>query len=363
MINRDSLTSDWINKVSKANRNADRILVEKVIRALLLLEGLVKQELPFVFKGGTALMLLMDSSKRLSIDIDIILPTEPEDLQKIFNRVAEEQGFLKAELQHRKTDSKIKKAHYKFFYTPVHKSMAAEEGILLDILFEEVNYKKVNLLPITSSFVITSSNPLKVSIPSLEDILGDKLTAFAPNTTGIPYFKKGDSMSMEIIKQLYDIGNLFAVVNDAELIRSTFSKFVKTELAYLDHSILNENDVVEDIYETSLCICLRGGDGKGDFVQLQLGIQRVSGFIFSESYHLEKVITHASKAAYLTTIIKHNSKRIEKFEPNKILEDWKIETPMNTKLNKLKKTNPEAFFYWYKIYELNIAANDTTISF
>jgi len=25
---------------------------------------------------------------------------------------------------------------------------------------------------------------------------------------------------------------------------------------------------------------------------------------------------------------------------------------MNTKLNKLKKSNPEAFFYWYKIYEL-----------
>ena len=38
-------------------------------------------------------------------------------------------------------------------------------------------------------------------IPSFEDLLGDKLTAFAPNTTGIPYFKKDDSMSMEIIKQ------------------------------------------------------------------------------------------------------------------------------------------------------------------
>ncbi|MBK7097825.1 MAG: hypothetical protein IPH58_05105 [Sphingobacteriales bacterium] len=46
--------------------------------------------------------------------------------------------------------------------------------------------------------------------------MGDKLTAFAPNTTGIPYFKKDDSMSMEIIKQLYDIGNLFDAVTDIE---------------------------------------------------------------------------------------------------------------------------------------------------
>ena len=38
-------------------KNTDKTLVKKVIRALLLLEGLVKQEIQFVFKGGTALML------------------------------------------------------------------------------------------------------------------------------------------------------------------------------------------------------------------------------------------------------------------------------------------------------------------
>lgn len=74
MIHKDTLTSAWIDRVSKANRNADKILVEKVIRALMFLEGLVKQDIQFVFKGGTALMLLMNSTKRLSIDIDIILP-------------------------------------------------------------------------------------------------------------------------------------------------------------------------------------------------------------------------------------------------------------------------------------------------
>ncbi len=73
MIDREKLTIDWINQVSKKNRNTDKILVEKVIRALLLLEGLVKQKLSFVFKGGTALLLHLNSSKRLSIDISIPL--------------------------------------------------------------------------------------------------------------------------------------------------------------------------------------------------------------------------------------------------------------------------------------------------
>jgi hypothetical protein len=56
MIDKEKITLEWIEKVSKANRNADKILVEKVIRALLLLEGLVKLKLSFVFKGGTAFM-------------------------------------------------------------------------------------------------------------------------------------------------------------------------------------------------------------------------------------------------------------------------------------------------------------------
>jgi predicted nucleotidyltransferase component of viral defense system len=350
MIDLESITLEWINKVAKENRNADKILVEKVIRALLLVEGLAKQKLHFVFKGGTSLMLLMSSTKRLSIDIDIILPDLPSNLEEILDKAALEQGFIRKELNQRITQTNIKKEHYKFFYTPIHKSNADEESILLDILYEKVNYNNVIQIPIQSSFVPVSSEPVKVSVPSLEDILGDKLTAFAPNTTGIPYFKNQDSMSMEIIKQLYDIGNLLDVVTDVRIIKSTFSNFVKAELAYRKQTTLNENDVLEDIYQTSLCIAMRGADGKGDFEQLSLGIQRVVRFILSESYYLEKAITHASKAAYLAALIKHDADKIEKFNDPQQLKDWVIKAPMNTKLNRLKKSNPEAFFYWYKIY-------------
>ena len=84
MISKAALTAGWIENVSKNNRNADRQLVEKVIRALLLLEGLSISGLPFIFKGGTALMLLMNSLKRLSIDIDIIISDKPADFGKCF---------------------------------------------------------------------------------------------------------------------------------------------------------------------------------------------------------------------------------------------------------------------------------------
>jgi predicted nucleotidyltransferase component of viral defense system len=350
MINQKEITNEWFSKVSKENKNADKILVEKVVRALLLLEGLVKQNIPFLFKGGTALMLHFNSTRRLSIDIDIILPQEIKNLERSLDLLVLEQGFLRKELQHRDTKSKIKKEHYKFFYTPLHKTNKEEEYVLLDILYEEANYSKIISLPIQSTFVPIIDVPLYVNVPILEDVLGDKLTAFAPNTTGIPYFKKEESMSMEIIKQLYDIGNLFDVVNELSVIRATFYRFAKTELVYRNSDGMNEADVLEDIYQTSLCIVTRGIDGKGNFEELQNGIQRIGSFIFSESYHIEKAIIHASKAAYLATLIKREGSIMQKFESPVQIKDWSIGEPLNNKLNKLKKSNPEAFFYWYQIY-------------
>jgi predicted nucleotidyltransferase component of viral defense system len=352
MISEDSLNIDWITKVSTANRKADKILVEKVIRALLLLEGLVKQNLDFVFKGGTALMLILDSSKRLSIDIDIIIENEPKGLEEKLNDLLKSQGFIRFVLQERKAASKIQKAHYKFLYKPVHQTLAEEESILLDILFEKVGYQRIEEIPIDSAFIVSDGDPIKVKVPSKEDILGDKLTAFAPNTTGIPYFKGKTSMSMEILKQLYDIGNLIDIAEDGELVKNTFESFATIELEYRECED-NVDRVLEDIYQTALCIVSRGVEGKGDFANLQTGIQRVSRFIFSETFHIDKAIIAASKAAYLAVLIRSQKVAIDKYGDPKIMKDWSIGEPLWPKLNRLKKSNPEAFFYWYKIFELN----------
>lgn len=352
MISKESLNIDWIAKVSTANRKADKILVEKVIRALLLLEGLAKQGLDFVFKGGTALMLILDSSKRLSIDIDIIIEKEPKDLEEILGNLLESQGFIRFELHERKAATSIQKAHYKFFYKPVHQTHAEEESILLDILFEKVGYKKIEEVPIDSKFVVSDGDPIKVRLPSKEDILGDKLTAFAPNTIGIPYFKGKTSMGMEILKQLYDVGNLIDIAEDGDLVKTTFESFASIELQYRECEE-KVDGVLEDIYQTALCIVSRGVEGKGDFAELQTGIQRVSRFIFSETFHIDKAIIAASKAAYLAVLLRTEEVVIEKYGDPKIMKEWSIGEHFWPKLNKLKKSNPEAFFYWYKIFELS----------
>lgn len=61
MISHNCTSLEWIKEVSIKQNNADNLLVEKVIRALMLLEGLAVSELDFCFKGGTATMLLLEA--------------------------------------------------------------------------------------------------------------------------------------------------------------------------------------------------------------------------------------------------------------------------------------------------------------
>lgn len=350
MISKDTLQPEWINKVSAENRKADKILIEKIIHAMLLLEGLAQSGLSFVFKGGTAVMLLQKIPKRFSIDIDIIIP-EKADFDGLFAKFIQAKGFTKFEVQKRNISSKIDKLHYKFFYTPAYQKNIPEDNILLDILIESSQYK--NLIPtdIDLPFVRQDGAPVTVNIPSKEDILGDKLTAFAPNTTGIPYQKSGFSMAMEIIKQLYDIGNLFEEISDIKAVAQTFKKIAQTEMKYRNLPG-DEKIVLNDILATTLCLATRGKAGEGDFEALQNGISQIRAYIFSESHHIEKAIVHAARAAYLAKLIETGETNLVRFGNAQQITDWQIEAPLDTRLNKLRKSNPEAFFYWYQVYLL-----------
>ena len=338
---------EWIKKFSASNQGADKILVEKTIRALTLLEGLASSNLNFIFKGGTALMLLQqENPKRLSIDIDIIIPNTPDDLFEILEQVSVNQGFIRVEEQNRKAGIDITKGHFKFFYAPIHLTNQLEEYILLDILFEENPYQNVIETLIKTPFVVQKGDFLSVKTPSFEDILGDKLTAFAPNTTGIPYFKGSSSKSMEIIKQLYDIGNLFNSVNDLTIVRKTFNRLAIIEASYRKMDITID-DVLNDTYQTCLCLALRGADGVGNFEELVAGINRVKKYMFSENFSLEKVIVMTGKIAYLTKLVAKDETVIRLYEGTGTLNGLLIEQLHNTKLNKLKKQYPEGFWYWW----------------
>lgn len=210
MIKPHCFGKDWFQSMSKKYRYNDLGIIEKVIRAFALLDLLARSGCPYIFKGGTCVGLILgDKTRRLSIDIDIICPPGT-NVEEYLDRISEF-GFTRKELVERRQAGKdIPKSHSKFFYQIAYTDRSNQESyILLDVLYEDTHYQQVNEIEVINQFIELDSEPSIVMVPSIGDILGDKLTAFAPNTTGIPYYKNGNSRGTEIMKQVYDIGRLF----------------------------------------------------------------------------------------------------------------------------------------------------------
>lgn len=353
MINPKSRSLEWITEAAQKMGVRDKALMEKTIRAFSLLEALARSGCPFVFKGGSSLMLHLNTSKRLSIDIDIICPPGTV-IEDYLNQYAEEYGFGKVELVERISRTDVPKKHAKFYYEVSYPGNGGQDKILLDVLFEKTHYAKIVTMPIQSPLLLTDEPLVMVNLPSHEDLLGDKLTAFAPHTTGIPYFKGEKKCTMEIVKQLFDVASLFDITEDLSIAKSTFLKFAAIELEYRHLPPDNIQKVLDDIYHTALCICMRGQEDLDEYQLLQDGISRIGNFIHSEKYTLDLAIINAAKVAYLSKLMEKGINEIHHYKAEDIsaLASRVLQLPIPTKLNKLKKTHPEAFFYWNEIQSM-----------
>lgn len=219
--------------------------------------------------------------------------------------------------------------------------------MLLDILFEQTDYPRLLSVPIQSEW-IESTGSLEVSVPSIESILGDKLTAFAPNTVGILY---GHGKEQEIIKQLFDIGCLFDEAESVEEIALSFEKIGAKEINYRELAI-GLNDVLDDIFFTSLIIAKRAKNtvepDKSRFDELITGIRRFEGFLIAENFKIEDAVLAAGKAAFLSKRLKNKDYSTIEIFNDQDIRQLEIAGELNF-LNKLKKSRDKAaFFYWYK---------------
>lgn len=362
MIDPKSRSLEWILESCRINKVSDPTLMEKAIRAFSLLEALARSGCPFLFKGGSALMLQLDCTQRLSVDIDIVCPPDT-DVISYLAPYAEEYGFGEIKSSDRISRTNVPKTHAKCFYQVSYVTNTATEKILLDVLFEDNWYSRIEPKPIVSPFLLMTGAPLTVKLPSKDDLLGDKLTAFAPNTTGIPYIKtvigRGGQpeerhCSMEIIKQLFDIASLFDRINDLSIARTTFEKIAPIELDYRRMDSGDIKSILDDIFKTSELICtgIYTKDKSFEYQELVRGINQIRPLIISEKYNHYSAIVNASKAAYLSVLLRNGINEIRHYDPAIDLRSVKLNAPINPAINKIKTFRPEAFYYWMQIEKL-----------
>lgn len=354
MIHNNTFSEEWIQKISndykRGSKKADPTLIEKVTKALHLLENLSQTDLVFIFKGGTALLLLLDEMHRFSIDIDIIIEKNKKDvdLDAILNEVVEASHvFNRFEENKRNGSNDVPKAHYKIFYKSALDG--SDSYVLLDVLFEKSHYAEIIEKDIICKFIDYEEPCRLVKIPNIDCILGDKLTAYAPNTTGIPY---GKNKELEIIKQLFDVANLFDRMENIKVVGDTFKMMVQQELMYRGMDDYTYFDVLDDVFLTSKIIGERGRIEKETFDLLQTGIKRIKNYIFSINYIADRAVNSASKAAYLSLLIKYERSDIERFDKAIDLRTLEIKNPEYKKFKTIMRFDPEAYFYWYKSFEI-----------
>lgn len=343
MITKESYEPEWIYSVAeKLGKRGDPKILEKVIYAFTLLEQLKATGLELIFKGGTSLLLLHAKPKRFSIDIDIITPAKPEDLQLYLDKVVEMGVFSKwVDDNERRHATEAPVGHYKFYYTSRIGSKYGDEPILLDVLFTANPYPQLVAVPIAHDWFKVTEPVLSISIPVAEAIMGDKLTAFAPTTTGILYTK---NRPVEIIKQLHDVAFLFDLTVDISLVKTAYMRVAGEEIGFRKLNITWEA-VLDDSFQACIDITERDIQ-KENFKYLQKGISNIVNFIL-EKFHLEEAIVCAAKTAYLTKIIRTEKQTIERYIHTDQVKELTITHTSFTKFNKLKKSSPEAFFYWY----------------
>lgn len=362
MIKQHCFTDEWLEgfKKQKSHRRIDKVILEKMIYALHLLERLKSNGLDFVFKGGTSLVLLLEQGNRFSIDIDIISNTERIELERILQKVIDSSNFTGFALDgHRSYQPGVPKAHYKFSF----KSTRVGSGtIFLDVLIEDSIYPEVIEKPLITKWIEMEQETM-VSMPSIDSITGDKLTAFAPNTIGIPYFKGKDKQpfSMEICKQLFDLSQLFENIQNMEVVAASFRVFAKQEIVYRKDenpiAELTPEIVLRDTIDTCAILARRergNDDEKAKFKELQKGIIAFgTGFLMADNFRIDDAVAASARIAYLAAKILVNDLSPIRYYDNRDMKDVIIEDPNWNFLMRLKRQpDKSAFYYWYQTVHL-----------
>lgn len=288
------------------------------------------------------MLLATPVPKRFSIDIDIITQHSEKEIIAALIQISDKEPFLDWENDsNRKHTPDAPIGHFKLYYKSCVDGKT--EPTLLDVLYSDNPYPELTEISIEHDWLATEGRITKVPMPTFSSILGDKLTAFAPKTTGILYAK---NRPVEIIKQLFDIAFLMDNVSSLEVIVKSFDQVVKEEIGFRKLAI-GPSEVLDDTF--AACRVLASRDAAfPEFRHMEIGIRNFTNFSI-QKFSIEEAITAAAKVAYLTRLIKlAGSTKIERFGNATDIADWLIENPEFNKLNKLKKNNPEAFFYWFK---------------
>ena len=300
MLTKENFNESHIRMLQKQSKK-DPALLERVVFAFGLLEAIRRVEMPFIFKGGTCLILLLKHPMRLSTDIDIVV--EPDtDVDTYISKASTIFPFKQCEEQVRIGRNSMEKRHFKFTcQSPI---TGKDIYIFLDILFAENLYTRV----------------------------------------------VDCEIRMEVMKQMYDVGTLLDEFTDFNLVYDTYFKVAAEEISYRGNNI-TVGDAIKDTYMSAACIASRGTLSSEEYPLYVQGIRDLRGHIYAENYSPETAVGRAAKVMYMAACLLKRQPYENIVDPMEF-STQKFYTADMTKLKYLRKVNLEAYGYAIKAEHL-----------
>lgn len=336
MISEKTFELEHIKELQREFSN-DLHQIERTLYALGLLEAISRTGMPFIFKGGTCLMLLLKQPMRISTDIDIVVPPGI-DIDDYIQKAGHIFPFFHVQEIQREPDIDIVKRHFKFLY--ISPTKRTEITVLLDVLFEENHYCSTLKKSLESKLLICEGTNQIITVPSTNCILGDKLTAFAPHTVG----KSIQKYDLEIIKQLFDCATLMNEFTDFQEVKDSYNQIVETEIGYRKDNV-SRLDVLKDTIFSAANIVSKGFINPKEFTVYNKGIEAVRTHIFSAKYGVERAALDVGRVMYLASCILNDSLCVPEIKDVDSYQKCSIEYPELEKLSKVKKAYREAYAF------------------
>ncbi len=354
-------TRAWSDKQRRNLGNCDPGLLEKCVHALTLLGHVAESGLPFLFKGGTSLLLHLPAIRRLSIDIDIVSPAADAELERVVSRIGQTAPFTRWEENVRQASGREplpNRRHFKFWY-PSGRVMAGQDFVLLDVVQEQHCPHDIIKKPIRTSF-LEPDREIEVELPTIESLLGDKLTAFAPTTTGVKLRTRNNQPGevMQVAKQLFDVGVLFEHANDFAAVARAYDGVQAQESGYRENLHSREASLDDTINACLGMTALRVRKAPAmiypDADLIGEGLNRMKGHLTQKPPGDNERQIIAARAAVLAAHLKAG--RPFAFAKNRYsqspaqLAAIRAATFTGTThvwLDNIREANPEAYHYWH----------------
>lgn len=309
----ENFTSTHVEDLVSRRLVSSKVNLEKAMFALEYVAQLQESGLGFVFKGGSAVQILLgDRWNRLSVDVDICTDATEDELNGALGAIECRFGGRGFSCDARETEILGSVPFYSYRVTTPALT-DKPRVILLDTMGLKTDYATTRV-PLKTFFY---ESTIDVTTPTVGSMLGDKLTTIGPKTVG--RIMRDSRSGLEYAKHLYDINALSHADHSHEECIHAYSESVS-----LQSRIRCRDFTIAECVDDAVFICQvaslpqtpapsyferldseKEGRARSEHEILRKGLRGFLPFLVrGASYTWDHLRENASRTALLTKMVK-----------------------------------------------------------